>query len=230
MAPSTPPTLYRANGTCATVPYSILAHFGIPFNDVLLRPSSDNMSTGSFYVAADGSLSHEDYLAINPSGYVPALVIPEGEGTTSVTEMPAVLTYIASLVPNLNLLGATPLDKVKVAEWTAWLQVTVHSYGYVAYLREGRFVEDPAAFGGIKSRSVDVLKKAFARIEERLAGREFAVGDALTVVDFNLYPYWRWAPFSVEAYPNFAKHMRKIEKLDGIRKALDVEGNKLYFD
>lgn len=76
-------------------------------------------STGSRYVAADGNLSHEEYLIINPTRYVPAIVVGTGGEATTITEMPAVLNYISSLAPHLKLLGDGPLEQAKVAEWTA---------------------------------------------------------------------------------------------------------------
>lgn len=226
-------TFYRADRTCAIVPHSILLNYDIPFTPVPMRPSSDRLSTGSRYVAVDGSLSHEDYLAINPTGFVPALAVREGAGVTTITEMPAVLTYIASLQPELRLLGNGSLEEAKVAEWMAWLSGTLHSHGFGGYLREGRFVDDEAAFPVVKRNSKKVIEKSFARIEEMLKRKEFAVGDGLTVVDFNLYPFWRWASmlgFDLERFPTYAAHMKKIENLDGVRKALLAEASTPCFE
>lgn len=111
-------------------PHSILLHYDIPFTQIPMCPSSDRVSTGNRYVAADGSLSHEEYLVINPTGYVPAIVVGTGGEATTITEMPAVLSYISSLAPHLKLLGEGPLEQAKVAEWTAWLSGTLHSGGF----------------------------------------------------------------------------------------------------
>lgn len=232
MAPQ-PLTLYRTNGTYSFVPHAVLLHFDIPFTAVPMRPSSDDVPTGSLWVAADGSLTHEQYLAINPTGFVPALAIGSGPESTVITEMPGVLTYLASQAPQAKLLGDGPIEQAKVAEWMAWLSGTVHGIGFVAYLRMGRFVDDASVFEAVKRRGKEVIEKSFATIDERLKGREFALGDGLTVVDFNLYPFWRWASgggFDLGAYPNYAAHLRKIEGLEGVRKALADEGLKPCFE
>ncbi len=84
-------TLYRANRSCSLVSHALLRHLSIPFTTILMKFGPEGIE------AADGSLSHTDYLAIHPLGYVPALVI---DGTTTITETPAILTYIASLAPS----------------------------------------------------------------------------------------------------------------------------------
>lgn len=242
-------TLYRANGSCSLVPHALLQHFSIPFTAVLMQPTPDPSAKASFYRAADGSLSHEEYLQINPTGYVPCLVVDDsdpadakshsssssdgGGGTkTVITEMPAILTYIASLAPaHQHVLGETAVQRAKVAEWTAWLSGTLHGAGFGAFWRPGRFVGDEDAQRAVSARGREVVEKCFARIEERLAGREFAVGEGLTVVDFNVWVFWRWGgKIGVDMaarYPGYDRFAREVEKLEGVRRALDVEGNVL---
>ena len=222
-------TLYRADGACSVVPHSILLHYGIPFTPVTMESGPNRKSAGMRYVAADGSLSHEDYLAINPEGYVPALVVGEGEAVqpTIIAEMPAVLTYLASLTPNAKLLGDEPLQQAQVVSWMAWISGTLHATGVSVYFLQGRVVDDEHAFPGVKRKAHDIIEKSFSRIEGSLTGRKFADGRGLTAVDFNLYPFWRWAKMcglDLGRYPRYAAHMKMIEGLEGVRKALVAEG------
>lgn len=231
---ATPPlTLYRTDNTYSFIPHALLLHFNIPFTAVPMRPSSNDVPTGSRWMAADGSLTHEQYLAINPTGFVPALAIGSGPESTVITEMPGVLTYLASQAPEAKLLGNGPLEQAKIAEWMAWLSGTLHGLGFIAYLRSGRFVDDASVFYIVKRRGKEVIERCFATIDDKLKGRRFAVGDGLTVVDFNLYPFWRWASegiIDVGAYPNYAAFVRKIEALEGVRKALAAESLQPCFE
>ncbi|SPO01602.1 related to glutathione S-transferase GST-6.0 [Cephalotrichum gorgonifer] len=232
MASETTITLYRADGACSLIPHTILTHFGIPFKAVPMVPSATDLTKGFRYAAADGSLSHEEYLAIHPMGYVPALVVTSDSQSTVITEMPAVLSYISSLAPDQHLLGETPLEKAKVLEWLSWLAGTLHGRAFGGLFRPARSTDNEAAFEGIKSRGHELVKECFARIDEGLSGREFAVGDRLTAVDFNLYPFYRWATmhkFDLETYPAYTKHIKKLEALEGVQKAVAVEGRKLLF-
>ena len=229
MAAPPPLKLYRSNGSCSIVPHSILLHYDIPFTPVVMRSAAGTqMSDGGFWEAADGSLSNEDYLAINPMGYVPAITVGGGtDDATTITENLAVMTYIASLIPKQNLLGTGDLDRARVAEWMAWLLITVHSNGFGALARQYRFVTDRAMYGAVRERGREVVTASYERINERLEGRKFAVGDALTIVDFYLYPFWRWGElqgFDMQKYAAYGRHLRKIEALEGVRKALVAEG------
>ncbi|KAL0944697.1 glutathione s-transferase [Colletotrichum truncatum] len=238
MSPSL--TLYRVNGSCALVPHCILTQYAIPFHGVPMEPTPDS-SFGSRYRATDGSLSHEEYLRINPTGYVPCIVVQpdhndgdDGASGTAIGEMPAVLTYIASLLPEKNLLGRTDAQRAKAYEWLCWLSGTLHSLGFAAFWRPERFVVGEEAKKEVSVRGREVIDKCYARIEAALNGREFAVGEGLTVVDFNLYVFWRWGRLidvdMERHYPSYGRLMRVVEGLEGVRKAVQVEGKQLYFE
>ncbi|KAF4856980.1 Glutathione S-transferase [Colletotrichum siamense] len=236
-------TLYRTNGACSLVPHSILTHFAIPFRAVEMEPTPDGTSgIGGRYRAADGSLTHEEYRRINPTGYVPCLIVdetvitemPDGRvDKTVITEMPAVLTYIASLVPEQNLFGRTAVQRAKAYEWVCWLSGTLHSLGYAGVLRPERFVKGEEAKFEVVARGQKIIDECYARIDERLAGREFAVGEGLTVVDFDVYIFYRWGcQFGTEMgrlYPNYERIARMVEGLDGVTKVVHVEKQQLVF-
>ena len=220
--------LYRYSGACSFAPHVLLRHLGVPFHDVVMRVGSDGLEP------ADGSLTHAEYLQIHPSGYVPALTV-DGR---AVTEMPAVLTMIAHLAPDreagLRLLGKTDTDKVDVVHWMAWLSGTLHSVGFGTTMRPERFVGDKAdAYPAVQAKGRSIIAASFERIDQKLRGKTYAVGDYLTVVDFNLYFFWRWGMMydmpMAEKYPNWAKVLKRLEELEAIRKAMEVEGFDLYF-
>ncbi|KAJ4327146.1 hypothetical protein N0V84_002408 [Fusarium piperis] len=210
-------TLYRFNGSCALVPHAILLHYKIPFTAVRLRSGPDG------FEAADRSFTNAEYRRIHPMGYVPALAVDD----EVITELPAVVGYISSLVPNENLLGVKVLEKAKVTEWLAWLSGTVHGRAYGMMRRPGRFSNDAATFESIRAKGREDLDQAYARIDSRLQGKEFAVGHALTVVDFTLYIFYRWImelEVDVETvYPALHKHGKALEKLQGVKEVLEIE-------
>ncbi|RGP79313.1 hypothetical protein FLONG3_2542 [Fusarium longipes] len=217
-------TLYRTNGSCSFVPHAILRHYKIPFNEIRLTPGPNG------YEAADGSFTNAEYRAIHPRGYVPALAVDEG----IITEMPAILSYISSLVPKENLLGTTPFQNAKALEWLAFLSGTLHGLGYGAFMRPGRFSDDVSAHDGIRVRGKGLIHESFKRIDNGYKDSEFAVGQALTAVDFNVYVFGRWTrevdiDLRKEEYPFYYKHLERIEKLDGIREAVKAEGLALVF-
>lgn len=254
--------LYIGKGSCSLAPHALLRHLGVPFElvEMRLRPGSGGVE------AADGSLTYAEYLRLNPTGFVPALIVTEDGGGEAeiVTEMPAVLTMIAHLAPSragvlreetgaqAPLLGRTVRERVAVAHWMAWLSGTLHGAGFAPYWRPDRVAGDDESFHpAVKEQSMKVITAGFARIEEKLRGvkinnnnngggggtrsaRRYAVGDALTVVDFNLYFFWRWAgladvPMDAARYPEYARVLRQLEvESEGLRETLRVEGFELF--
>jgi glutathione S-transferase len=215
-------TLYRTNGACSLIPHAILNHYKIPFNAIRLKPGPNG------YEAADGSFTNAEYRSIHPRGYVSALAVND----QIITEMPAILTFISSLNPNERLLGSTPFENAKVLEWLVFLSGTLHGLGYGAFLRPGRFSDDENAFEGIKGRGRKVIEESFGRIDGGYKGREFIVGTGLTVVDFNVYVFARWAHevgIDVKEYPSYYEHLRRIEKFHGVSEALKAEELELAF-
>ncbi|KAM5352755.1 hypothetical protein ACJ41O_005477 [Fusarium nematophilum] len=212
-------TLYRTNGSCSLAPHALLRHFDIPVSIIRLHKGPDGR-----YEAADGSFTNAEYRAVHPLGYVPALRV----GDEAITEVPAVLNYISSTVPEENLLGGDALERARVSEWLNWLSGTLHGLGFVGLWRPYRFSDDEAAFEAIRARGRKVIDESFERIESRLEGREWAVGGGLTVVEFYLYVYARWGKkigIDVERrYPAFGRFAQKLETLEGIREAVQDEG------
>ena len=220
--------LYRYDGACSFAPHALLRHLAVPFHDVKMKEGPNGV------VPADGSFTRAEYLQIHPSGYVPALTV-DGH---AVTEAPAVLAMIARLAPDreqgLRLLGETDLEQAEVIHWMAWLSGTLHSQGFAMYWRPERFVKDKTDYyPAVKQRGAEIIKASFERIEKRLLGKSYAVGDHLTLADFNLYFFWGWGKqqgFSMdENYPNWGKVLKRVEELEGVRKAMEVEGFSLYF-
>ncbi|RBR03594.1 uncharacterized protein FIESC28_11734 [Fusarium coffeatum] len=215
-------TLYRTNGACSLIPHSILNHYKIPFIPIRLKPGPNG------YEAADGSFTNAEYRSIHPRGYVPALAVNDH----IITEMPAILSFISSLIPGKRLMSSTPFENAKVMEWLVFLSGTLHGLGYGAFLRPGRFSDNEKGYEGIKDKGRKVIEESFRRIDNGYKGREFIVGKGLTVVDFNVYVFARWAHeagIDMKDYPSCHEHLRKIEKLDGVRKALEAEELELAF-
>ena len=56
------------------------------------------------------------FLAVNPVGEVPALVLDEG---TVLTESLAICRYLEELYPQPSLFGSSALERARIAQWAA---------------------------------------------------------------------------------------------------------------
>lgn len=150
-------TFYYLNGTCATSVHAALLELGIPFKPIEMVRGPNG------FVPGDGSMTRENYIEkFHPLGYVPALFV-DGQ---PLTEAIAILSYLASLKPERSLLGETPWEKAKVQEWLVWLSGTLHSTGYAALWRPGRFADDDSLYDAIKIGAKEKIKYCYGRIEE----------------------------------------------------------------
>src|SRR6476659_3180748 len=82
-----PLILYYAPNACSIAPHIALEEIGVPFETRRID-------------LAKGEQTSEAFLRVNPMGRVPALVI---DGAV-VTELPALLTYIANLEPDAGFI------------------------------------------------------------------------------------------------------------------------------
>ena len=221
--------LYRMDGTCSFAPHALLRHLGVPFQEVKMTMGATGVES------ADGSLTRAEYIEkIHPGGHVPGLTV-DGR---PVSEMPAVMTQIALLAPDreagLKLLGQTDLDRVEIAHWVTWLSGVLHGRGFNVLWRPDLFAGNKTEYYPvIKEKGTDVIAAAFERIDKKVKGKKYVVGDCLTIADFNLYFFWRWGSAvgmkMAELYPNYGNYLKGLEKLDAIKKTMEVEGFPLYF-
>lgn len=124
-------------------------------------------------------------------------------------------------------MGGEGLDRARVSEWLNWLSGTVHGLGFAMWRRPNRFSNDETAFDSTRAKGMEVIRNSFDRIETRLKGKEWAVGNAITAADFYLYIFLRWGKeIGIDMgkdYPVCSQFARKLESLDGIKKAVGVE-------
>lgn len=218
-------TLYRANGSCSLVPHMLLNELEIPFKEVLLKFAADGATS------ADGSFTHEDYLKIHPLGYVPALKIDD----QVLTENPAIQTYIATNAPEKKLLGDSPIERARVAEWLAYVSSTLHGYGIAMSVIPNRFTDNEEHHEMIKKKGQKKLLDCFEEVNRRLGDREFAVGSHETVADYYLFYFYLLArsPFfgikmaHLESYTRLAKRMAQKTS---VKAAMEKEGLSLAFE
>ncbi|KAM0554021.1 hypothetical protein ACHAPJ_007096 [Fusarium lateritium] len=217
-------TLYRADGASSLAPHILLNDFSIPFNIVLMKEGQGG------YEAADGSFSNAEYRErINPHGYVPILQVDDH----IISEMPAILSFLATLVPERQLGGQSALEQAKVLEWLAWSASQVHGLGFMMLMHPDRFTDDKELSPKLKERGKHIIEKSFSQIEKRLTSHAHPCGEAETVVDFNLLLFWYWGKgegiITVEKCPHYGELVKGLEERESVKSALSVEGYDLSF-
>lgn len=202
--------LYYLAGSCALAPHIALEHTGLSYEAVRVER---------------GKQSDPDYLAINPLARVPALVTPL-HGT--ITEVPAVLSFIADLAPDLTLMPnvGTP-ERYEALRWMAYLSSTIHP-AIGRLWRAERFASDASCIGSVEAAAATQLANDFAYIDKQLENRTWIAGtDDLTIADIYLFVFGRMGlrivP-STRSFPHFYRHTLSVAALSATTRAIAQQG------
>src|SRR5713101_6600377 len=143
-------TLYLSPGSSSMAPHIALHEIGVEFESRWV----------SF---AKREQYAPEYLAVNPEGKVPTLVV-DGH---PLTEVAATLYYLAKRFPEAGLFLTGDLDaEARIISWMSFIAATVH----------------PARRVGVER-----WKEVFEITENRLARKEWAVGGRYSIADIHLF-------------------------------------------
>ncbi len=169
--------LYFAPGSSSLAPLVALEELDIPY-------------VGHRLDLAAGDQRKPEYLKVNPRGRVPTLVV-DGQ---PVTEVLAILTYLAHRYPHSELLPlADPLKLAKAYEVMSWFASTVH-VAFAQIARPERYADDEATKAALATPGEARFARTLADIERLAQGPgPWLLGDGFSAVDAYALVIWRWA-------------------------------------
>lgn len=141
------------------------------------------------------------FLAVSPLNQVPALTLPDGR---SMTESAAICTVLAERHPQARL--APDSGSSTRADFLRWMTF-MSSAIYPAVLRfyyAHRYSADAGGAAGVKQAAVAELDRDFAILDKALAGREWLVGERMSIADIYLLMLFSWHPEMERAKQAFA--------------------------
>ena len=207
--------LYYSPGSCSLSVHIALNETGQPFE---LRK----------FATADRANYSPEYLAVNPKGRIPALLI---DGFI-LTETPAILTYIGRRFPEANLYPAGPSEaEARCLELLAWSSNTVH-VAFAQLMRPERFVLREESYPPVKESGQANYGRCLADIDARLQRNEYAVGPQFTVVDGFWLVFFRWgmrSGYDMRAmFPAYTAYVERLLNRPSVQRALSVEGISVW--
>lgn len=152
-----------------------------------------------------------DFGAINAKGYVPTLVLDDGE---MLTENLAILSLMADRHPPLGPGG--PLGRTRLIEMLAYISTELHKSFRPFFHRDSRSDERAIAGKAISER-LDFLAEHVAEL--------YLFGARFTVADAYLFVTLRWAlAFGIHVPTNLLGYFERVEARPAVRLALAEEG------
>ena len=187
-------TLYFAPGSS-----SMAAHIGLHEVDVPFE--SRPLSFGK------NEQRQPAYLALNPEGKVPTLVI-DGR---PLTEVAGILFYLARTYPAAGLWPEDDIEaQAHAVSWMSFIASTLH----------------PA-----RRRGADHALKVFGIADKRLGQRQWVLGD-FSIVDIHLFRlYWRLQGalgLAPNALPHLAAHHDRMMQRPAVKRTCEIESQIGY--
>lgn len=153
----------------------------------------------------------EEYLAVNPTGTVPAIRLDDGR---TLAESNAILAYLADGTPYLP---SDPFERAKVQQWLHFEQERVESV--IGSLRfwtmTGKLSRRPPEFVDMKRKAA---LRTLAILERELSTRSFLANDRYSIADMSVFAYASHAEeagISLEPYPHFRAWIARVQSQPG---------------
>lgn len=196
--------LYYAPGAC-----SLAIH-------IVLREGKFKFDIDKIDLAAKKTSGGEDFLAINPKGYVPALTLDDG---TTLTEAGVILQYLADQKPRRGLAPKprTP-ERYKLMEWLTFISSELHK-------SLGDFF-NPRMTPEWREAKLERLNKRFDHVEKALGNNQYLMGE-FSIADAYLFTILNWTNiFKIDLanWPNLQSFMRRMAERPAVKKAMKAEG------
>jgi len=197
--------LYYSTGACSLSPHIALREAGLPFELVLASTKTHKLADGT------------DYYTINPKGYVPLLELDNGE---RLSEGPAIVQYVADLVPAKNLAPANgTMARYRLQEWLTFIGTEIHKSFSPLFV--------PSTTEEARAAAKTRLLGRLSYVNEQLAGKQFLLGDTFSVADGYLFTVTNWARptgLDISSLTNLGAFMARVAARPAVQEAMKAEG------
>jgi glutathione S-transferase len=197
--------LYYAPGACSLASHIALRESGLPFEIDKLNVPTKTTASG------------EDFMQINPKGYVPAIKLDDG---SILTEGVAILQYIADQNPGSGLAPkAGTMERYRLQEWLNFIATELHkTFGQLF---------NKIAPEESKNNARNLLTRRLDYVEVQLANKPYLMGDGFTVADAYMFVVVNWSGhvgYDLSPFPKIKEYIARIAERPSVRAAMQAEG------
>jgi glutathione S-transferase len=205
--------LYFAPGACSFVPHvgleAIKAAGGGDFTPKLVKLHKGEQKTPA-------------YLAMNPNGQVPVLVV-DGKPLTQII---AICDYLDRSFPNAGLLPSEPWARAQAMSQLAWMNNTVHPTFTHVFL-PGKFADGEEAQAAVRKAAIPRYRACLERIQSWISGaKPFWFGARITCHDAYAFTLLRWGGYAgidPASLPGLYVYVQRVMAAPAVRAALERE-------
>jgi len=194
--------LYILQAACSLSPHIVARELDLDVNIIEVERGT--------HKTADG----EDFLAINPNGYVPVLVLDDGE---ILMEGPAIVQHLADMKPTGGLAPRDDHERRRIQSLLNFVATELHKPMAQMFSPDYAAVKD--ALRGQVTARLDWISARFAG--------DFLIGERLSVADIYLFVCLNWSPWldiDLVRWPRLEVFMRQVGARPAVREAIEAEG------
>lgn len=197
--------LYIKAGACSLSPHIVLEESGLEYE------------IESVDLATKVTEQGKDFLAINPKGYVPALLLDSGD---ILTEGAAIVQYLADRVPEKKLAPANgTFERYRLQSCLSFIGTELHK-SFSPFF-------NPASGDVWKDAAKANLENRLDYVDQQLAGKDYLLGEDFSVADAYLFTVLNWADFiklDLGKWPTLIAYRERIAKRPAVQVVLKDEG------
>ena len=197
--------LYYSPGACSLSPHIVANEAGLAIDLEKVNLAEHKTESG------------QDYMAVNPKGYVPALRLDDG---SVLTEGPAIVQYLADQKPASGLAPAAgTIDRYRLQEWLNFIGTELH--------KSFRPLFNKASSDDVKNTAKTSINKRLGYLNDQLASRQYLMGGNFTVADAYAFTIVNWTNFvgiDLKPYPNVGAYMGRVAARPKVQETLKAEG------
>jgi len=197
--------LYYKPGACSLASHIILEEIGLKHNLELVDTDTKKTESG------------QNYLNINPKGYVPALELDSGD---ILSEGVAILQYLSELNTDFFSPKSGTVEKARLHEHLNYTASELHK-AFGPFFSDAATPEDKAKAKLTVHQKFDYMENVLNQTSDYLLGTEFSVADAYLFVVCN------WANFvdiDLANWPKLAAFVSRVLERPAVQKAMRTEG------
>jgi glutathione S-transferase len=197
--------LYYSPGACSLSPHIVACEAELPVELVKVDLQSKHTENG------------EDFRRINPNGYVPVLILDDGN---KLIEGTAIVQYLADQVPDKKLIpSAGTFERYQLQQWLNFISSEIHKSFSPLF--------NSAAPDAAKQLAIDSLVTRLETVAEHLSTQAFLLGEYFSVADAYLFVTLTWGQYvnvDIARWPALVRYVDKISARPAVQKAMRKEG------
>lgn len=205
--------LYYYPNNASLAPHLVLAEMGLEYELKLVDRKSNAQKSA-------------EYLALNPAGRIPTLV----DSGRAIFESAAICLHLCDENPDRTIMPAVGHpDRALFHQWLFYLSNTLQAELMVYYYPE-KHTETQDTAVSVKAIQENRITDMLELLDKELEGRDYLVGDDITVCDYFFFMLALWADEFKKppmAFKNLSRYLRNLVQRDAVKKVCEIENINL---